>query len=140
MTVGLAKPAFIGRGQVNGTNLYVRKFSVKAGSEWINIETFEDLDAARGYALFTQRLAGKREITFQISGYYDYNNTPASLGIVDGATLTAVKLFVDQLNNKYWNMPLATIDNVSTDSDMTGPNYTGVSFEGKSQKGFDYPV
>jgi len=138
--VGLAKPAFIGRAQVNSTNLYVRKFAVKAGSEWISIETFESLDSTRNYNLFTQRLAGKREITFQISGYYDYNNTPSSLGLVDGATITNVKLFVDQLNNKFWNLPLATVDSVSVDNDMTGPNYTGFSMECHSQLGFDYPV
>ncbi len=90
--------------------------------------------------MFRKRLAGIRQATFQIEGYYDTDNPPITVG-QDGATLTNLYYYpnVRDFPNRFFTLAYATVDNVTVGSQMPGANYCSISVRGMSQGAFTYP-
>ena len=96
--------------------------------------------SATNSAMFRKRLAGIRQATFQIEGYYDTDNPPITVG-QDGATLTNLYYYpnVRDFPNRFFTLAYATVDNVTVGSQMPGANYCSISVRGMSQGAFTYP-
>lgn len=137
----MSTPIFSGKARVQatGVNLYIQEFNVEAASEFADITTFEDYDATRNNDTFTKRMAGRRTLKFSMSGFLDADLLPDQSGLVDGATVMALKFYVDKHAGFHWNVPSSTINKVQTGARITGTNFVTFTCDGESQGGFDYP-
>jgi len=131
-----------GRAQVNGTNLNAGEWSVDPKADMVPVTTFEDSHTDGN--TYRMHSAGERSASGSIKMYFDAKagmDPHVSLGLVAGATLTNVKLFVDKaVGARCWSFPLAKVVGTPSAARVQGSNAIEVTVNFVNQGPFTPPA
>lgn len=130
-----------GRVQSNGTNLNAGEWSVDPKADMVDVTTFEDVHTDGN--TYQQNMDGKRSATGMFKMYFDSkagNDPHVSLGIVQGALLTNLKLYVDKAAAaRCWTFAKAKVVGTPSSARVQGSNAVEVTVNFVSQGPFTPP-
>ena len=139
---GLPFSGVRGRISINNVNQNLNMWSIDPTADLDDVTTFEDVNTGgvvNGVTLandgFTYQvdIAGVNRINGgKIGGYWDGGNTPSSQGIVRGAIVGPVYLYIDKVGNRAWKAPYIRIASTPIEVTMAGSKATQWSANFKS--------
>ena len=119
---GTPKSGTAGRVQVNAINIALDHWDFEPTADLDDTTTFEDFDSVDGFT-YQVDVDGVRRGQGTISGYWNSGNSQfagAGGGLVKGALVTNMFLYVDRVGNRYFNLPKARIISTPVTVDVAG--------------------
>ena len=125
-----------GRVAIGGVALTQAKWSVKPKGILLPSTNFESV-AADGLT-YAEQIFGIRSAAVTFSGFWDAAANPhVTFGIVGGAQILNVQIFLTKTINKCFAFPFFSVEDVTVDDDVTG--LLTISVSGMSNGPFTYP-
>lgn len=127
-----------GRVEIGGLAITQAKYSVKPQANWMPSTNFESV-GTDGF-VYEEGIFGIRKADVSFSGFWDAAQNPhaAPVGLVAGAILSNVNLYVNKTGNRRFAFASFAVVDVTVDEDVNG--MLMISVNGKSNGIIVYPT
>lgn len=126
---------FLGKATINGNEVPITLWNVNPGVRVAQT----DNSMSGGFML--RESSGGKTASFTITIDYDFDANPFATpyGLVIGAKITNVKLYLNDTTGVFWNFPSAVVTTTPQQAQHSGTDMIGVQINCDSDGTFSYP-